>query len=193
MKYDERGLEEINKDIQLLKQKDEIDRKLEFYKETLYGLEAMYNFIDERIERGYITSKSKLFGFIPILTRNVLDSYDLGKLKVEKHQLKAEVASKQNFYTQWLSRKHEYEKRIEEITKECEENFDELMKKAEEVAIKNLRLAQTMERYWKEEEEKPHDQITKNEFYMFVRREVSNRKQYGGKNKNRSSKLSVSK
>lgn len=178
IKKDNREIEEIDKDVRLLSQKPEIDRKLAFYKGTMLAIEEMFNSIEERIERGYLTEKSLLLGFIPIKTKKILDSYDIGKLRVEKHELEAEVFAKKGFYQQWISRSKEYEVRFEELTLECNTHFLDTFEKAKEVAIKNIRLAQAMDRY---EKEGNADQKTRNEFYLFIRKEVTNHFDYGKK------------
>jgi len=175
IKKDNREIEEIDKDVRLLKQKPEIDRKLAFYKGTMFAIQDMYEKIQERIDTGYLIEKSTIFGFIVIKTKKNLDGYDIGKLKVEKHELEAEVFAKQGFYEQWMKRSKEYEARFEEVSLECNEHFDEMLAKAKEVAAKNqLRLAQTIKLYEDDAKEKQPSQKTKNEFYLYMRREVTN-------------------
>lgn len=175
IKRDNRDIEEIDKDVRLLKQKPEIDRKLAFYKGTMFAIQDMYNKIEERINTGFLVEKSMVLGFIPIKTKKYLDGYGLGKLKLEKHELEAEVFAKQGFYEQWIKRSQEYEARFEEVSLECNENFDTMLEKAKEVAAKNqLRLAQTIKRYEDDAKEEQPSQKTKNEFYLYMRREVTN-------------------
>ncbi len=173
IKKDNREVEEINKDVALLKQKPEIDRKINFYKETMFAIEQMYKTIEERIERGYVLEKSTILGIITVRTKKILDSYEIGKLKVEKHELEAEVFAKQEFYRQWLERSKEWEVRFEQITLECNEHFETLLAKAKEIAEGGqIRLAQTINKFEKSEDIK--DQKSKNDFYLYMRREVTN-------------------
>jgi predicted adenine nucleotide alpha hydrolase (AANH) superfamily ATPase len=170
---DNRTVEEINADVKLLSQKPEIDRKLAFYEGTMYAIEKMFNNIDDRINKGYLYEERTIFGFIKIKVKKFLDEYDIGKLEVEKHELEAEVFAKQGFYKQWLNRSKEYETRFEEITLECNEHFDDMFEKAKEIAVKHgqLRLGTTIQQW--EKEENP-DQKKKNDFYLYMRREVTN-------------------
>jgi hypothetical protein len=173
IKKDTRDEEEIAKDRRLLEAKPEIDRKLAFYKGTMLAIEKMFNSIEERIKRGYITETSTFLGIFKVKTKKFLDEYDLGKLEVEKYELEAEVFAKTSFYEQWLKRSKDYEVRFEEITLECNEHFDETLLKAKDIALNfaQIRLGQTIERYEKEDK---HDQKTKNEFYLYLRKEVTN-------------------
>ena len=53
--------------------------------------------------------------------------------------------------------------------------FDETLAKAKEVAAKGqIRLQHTIERYEKEGEDKKHPQSEKNDFYMYMKREITN-------------------
>ena len=85
---DNRTVKKIKQDNALLKQGDEIFRKVDFYKDTLKALGDMHGVIDERISKGYILTKVWVLGFIPVSKRLILDSYAIGKLSIEKIELK---------------------------------------------------------------------------------------------------------
>lgn len=173
---DNRTEEEIKQDIALLGQSDEIDRKLKFYEGTMLAIQDIYDKIEERIKRGYLLEERSFLGIFKIKVKKFLDSYDIGKLQLEKHDLEAEVFIKKGFFTIWKKRKAEYDQRFEEISRECNEKFEETLEKAKDVAAKGqIRLQHTIDRYNKEEEENgKHGQKEKNDFYMYMRKEITN-------------------
>lgn len=173
---DNRSEEEIKNDIALLGQGEEIDRKLKFYEGTMLASQDVYDKIEERINRGYTLEERSFLGIFKIKVKKIFDSYDIGKLRLEKHELEADVFIKQGFFKIWKQRKSEYEKRFEEISRECNEKFDETLVKAKEVSkTGQIRLQQTIERYEKEESQNgKHSQKDKNDFYMYMRKEITN-------------------
>ncbi len=164
-------IEQVKKDGALFKQKAETDRKIEYYTDTLDAITQQQEGIGKRLEKGYTESKYKVFGFIPVSKKLFLDDYDQGRLINERVELVMEMFVKQRYLKMWTERDEEYQVRFEEITKECEEYFDGLLNKAKEIADKyNLRLADGIEKYSNPD----NNQKIKNEFYLYLKVEVSN-------------------
>ena len=173
---DNRTEDEIKKDIALLGQGEEIERKLRFYEGTMLAIQDIYDKIEERIKRGYTLEERTFLGIFKVKVKKFLDSYDIGKLRLEMHDLEAEVFIKKGFFKIWKKRKAEYDQRFEEIARECNEKFEETLAKAKEVArTGQIRLQHTIERYEKEEADNgTHSQKEKNDFYMYMRKEITN-------------------
>lgn len=178
LRNDNQTVEEVKELVALFKQKPEIDRKVTFFKESLLALDNQLDNLQDRISRGKREIKYSFFG-LPITSVERLDSYEIGKLRLEKLQIENDMFSKKQYYELWLQRSKEYEVKYEETTKECNEYFDAMLKKANEVSEKNFRLADGIDKY----SNPNNDQKLKNEFFLYMKREVSNFYKYGKENK----------
>ena len=69
----------------------------------------------------------------------------------------------------WLSRGKEYDDKFNILSKDCNDNFDEVQNKAKELAEKNVKLKSHIEKY--EKEENPSQRL-KNEYYLLIKYEV---------------------
>jgi len=165
----------------LFRQKDEIFQKVKFYENTLLNLEKLFEAIQERIKKGGIIQTYKIFGFIPIVKKIKLDKTDIARLNIELFEIEDEVWQKKQYFEMWLKRKKEYEVKFDEITRECNQAYDALLKEATDVvAPENPRLALTLRDY----KNPDNDQKLKNEFYLYMKQEVNNYYNYGkGKRK----------
>lgn len=171
--------EESKQIANLLKQKPEIDSKLKYYTGVLKANEAVYNSIQDRLERGYTKETYRILG-IPVSKRIMLDELDRAELEKKMLEIDQQVFAQKQYYEMWLKRSKEYENKFDEITRECNENYDEIYEAAQKVAESNIRLRTTINQY----ENPDNDQRIKNEFYLYIKQEVENARTYsGGKTK----------
>lgn len=134
-----------------LRDKDEIDHKTEYWKNTLILLSELTEAIDKKIE-------------------SETEDYEKIKLKLEKIDVKDKIFSVKGFYEMWLDRSKEYDKKFEMVTKNCNENFDATFEKFKELAKNNLLLTSWLTK-WENEPEKT--QRLKNEFYALISYEIT--------------------
>lgn len=140
-----------------LQQKTEIDQKVNYYKSILKAFEELNSAIDEKIAL--------------LETKGDADSkYQKNKLIIEKLETENATFDKKKFFEMWLKRSKEYDEKFEKITKECEEEFDITLDKAKEISKNNIKLKTYIENF--EKQENPEQKL-KNEFYLFLKYEVS--------------------
>jgi len=154
---------------ELLKTKPQIDQKLNYFKELLMSQDDLHQALQKRLKKGKVSSWSYLFGFIPIKTNKVLDELEKSRLRQELIHVQDTVFSNQQYYENWVASGKDYDFKMDEITRECNEEWDGLMVKAKEITS-NDRLAKEISEYKNEK----NDQRIKNEFYLFVKQEVNN-------------------
>jgi hypothetical protein len=169
------SLDEINQTVSLLKQKPEIDQKISYYKTVLKSTAQLVDSISERIKKGYTREVFKLLG-IGVVKRCMLDAYDIAKLEIEKIEAEARLFAQQNYFEMWLSRSRDYEVKFDEITRECNLNYDHIVNEASQIT-ENIRLQNTMAKFSNTD----NDQRIKNEYYLYLKQEVENAAQYGRK------------
>lgn len=133
-----------------LREKDEIDQKTSYWKNTLILLSELTEAIEEKIE-------------------SETDNYKKIKLKLEKIDVEDRIFSVKGFYEMWLETSKEYDKKFEMVTKQCNENFDQAFEKFKELAKNNLLLTSWLTK-WENEPEKT--QRLKNEFYALISYEI---------------------
>lgn len=136
-----------------LKQKEEIDQKLDYYKSILKSYEDLQQSIDKKIE----SLES--------------DSYEAAKLRIEKIETVNTIFEKKKFFEMWLKRSTEYDRKFALITEDYNKHFDSLLFQARQIASNNLRISQILERYDKEDKENL-DQKALNELYLLLKYEV---------------------
>lgn len=140
-----------------LQQKTEIDQKVNYYKSILKAFEELNSAIDEKIAL--------------LETKEDADSkYQKNKLIIEKLETENATFDKKKFFEMWLKRSKEYDEKFEKITKECEEEFHITLDKAKEISKNNIKLKTYIENF--EKQENPEQKL-KNEFYLFLKYEVS--------------------
>lgn len=162
----------------IMQTKPQTDQMVDFYKENLLINEEIFESLGERIDLGYTVSKSLLLGFIPIKTKKVLDSLDVSRLKMERNDVKNIVSNNKQYYQSWLDRRADYDLRMDSIIRECNDNFDGMLKKASEVET-NPQLHQVIKEYNNPE----NNQEMKVQFYLYIRMEVNNSIVYAKKTK----------
>jgi hypothetical protein len=140
-----------------LQQKTEIDQKVNYYKSILKAFEELNSAIDRKIAL--------------LETKEDADSkYQKNKLIIEKLETENATFDKKKFFEMWLKRSKEYDEKFEKITKECEEEFHITLDKAKEISKNNIKLKTYIENF--EKQENPEQKL-KNEFYLFLKYEVS--------------------
>lgn len=145
--------------------KKEIEDKLKYYKAHLQVTANAITAIDQ-IVSGYGTDYS---GLNPKVVLEICE-YSMRKLELE-----IKMETQKNFIEMWLQRSMEYDSKMGKITEECNQHFEETVKKAREVAKTNLRLQAAMNNYDKSNNE---DQLVKNEYWLYITKEIQNREEY---------------
>jgi hypothetical protein len=167
------SIDETNQTISILQQKPEIDQKISYYKSVLKSTAELIESIGDRIKLGYTIEKYRILG-ISIVKRVILDTYDIATLEIEKLESEAKLFAQKNYFEMWLSRSRDYEVKFDEITRECNLNYDKMFEEAYSIK-ENIRLQTTMAKFSNPD----NDQRIKNEFYLFLKQEVENAAQYG--------------
>jgi len=169
--------EESMKLAQILESKNQTEQKLKHYKDLLVNSQKIHESIQKRIEAGKTSSTSWIFGIIPVFKSSALDDLDIAKLEKELIEIEDTVFNQQQYYEAWMSRKRDNDAVVDEITRECNQNFDEVLEKAKKITS-NPRLVSELANYKNDD----NDQRIKMEFYLFLKQEINNNDVY---NKNR--------
>jgi hypothetical protein len=151
-------------------------RKKAYYEGIMLANEELYNSIQKRIKKGGTITKAFIFGFIPVITKHKLDDTDISRLNVELQEIENKIYSQQQYYEHWLKAVKDYETRMDGVTRECNQQFDEVLKKAKEIK-QNMRLQEGIANYKNED----NDQQLKNEYYLYLKQEVNNHEVHKGK------------
>lgn len=141
-----------------LKQKEEIDQKLEYYKSILKAYEDLGQAIDRKIESLYDKTDGA-------------SEYELAKLRIEKLDTANTLYEKKKYFEMWLKRSTEYDRKFALITEDYNKNFESILNQARSLASSNMRLSQIIERYENEDKDKL-DQKALNELYLLLKYEV---------------------
>lgn len=169
------SIQETEQLVELLKQKPEIDEKINYYKGVLKSVDAQIKSIKKRIERGYTKEIFKMF-FLPVTKRVMLDEYDIAKLEIEGLEAENKLFYQKQYFENWLSRSRDYDVKYAEIKADCEANYDSVILAGVEVAKSNIRLQSVMSKY--AESNPTDDQKIKIEYFLYVKKEVENNKQH---------------
>ena len=152
----------------IIEEKPQTDEQHRYYKQGLITLSEIHEAIQDKIDLGVECYESKILGIIPIKTVKVLDNLDIARLKMDLLDNNRNVFNYKQYFEQWNRRKKEDDIEIDKITRECNSELDNLLKKAENTS--NPRLMQGIADYKNPE----NDQMRKNLFYLFVKMEVNN-------------------
>jgi hypothetical protein len=155
-----------------LKQKEEIDQKVEYYKSILKAHEDLELAIQKRIKS--MNTRAGIRSVFSFLTKpnNHTDDYDKQKLIIEQLEVANVLYEKKKFFEMWLKRSSEYDRKFALITEEYNKNFPTLLEKARELSGSHLRIAQILDRYDKEADSIASDQKALNELYLLLRYEI---------------------
>lgn len=168
------SVEETIQTAKLLEQKAEIDAKIKYFKGVLKATGSLINAIDNRIKR-YSDSISDS---TPEKC-SMFDEYDIAKLELEKLEVESKLYFQTNYYQDWLQRKKEYDVKYAEVLKDCELNYDSILKGCMEIRKTNPILNDTMNRY--EASEKKDDIKIKSEYYLYLKQNVQNHVKFSKK------------
>lgn len=133
-----------------LQQKDEIDQKLNLYKNII----KTYDDLSKAIDNKLLTEK---------------DEYVKCKLTIEQLETDDKVYSMKQFFEMWLGRSADYNKKFATIIEDCEKNFAEVEAEARLLCDKNLPLKTAMAQF--DATENPSQRI-KIEYYALLKFEV---------------------
>jgi len=142
-----------------LKQKEEIDQKVEYYKSILKAHEDLG-----------VAIKAKILAIDECF--DVDNVYNKQKLVIEELETSNALFEKKKFFEMWLKRSTEYDRKFALITEEYNKNFTTLLEKARDLSYQHLRIAQILHRYDKEAESIASDQKALNELYLLLRYEI---------------------
>ncbi len=144
-----------------LKDKEQIDLKINFFKTMLKAYEDLAEVIDKKVL--FIDS-------IELSQKSLDDIYEKNKLILEKLEIQSSSFNKKQFFEMWLKRSADYQQKFAMITAECNEKFDEVEAQAKEIALGNIKLKSYMDKYDKEENK---EQRIKNEYYLLLKYEIT--------------------
>lgn len=174
-------VEDISQEIaeleSLISSKAQTDKQIDMYQNILKFNSELFDSIQVRLSVGYVKQKSYVLGFIPIVSKIPLDVLDVSRLKLEMEDIKDTVYNNKQYFEQWLTRRKEYEQRMDEITRECNSSFDEAMKRAKEITY-NPRLVDAIKNYGS----KDNSQEDKNVFYLYLKKEINSADIHKSKN-----------
>jgi hypothetical protein len=140
----------------------ETKEKVYFYSEVI---EAEKTLIDE-----YDKRQSSIF----------VSKIQKAKDRVEIIRLKNGLIQKERIYKSYLDRKDKYEKWLDEMAIEVENNFQDIINSAKEIST-NIRLHDGIKKF-----ESLADKNTlqdRVEFYLFLKQEILNHEKFGKKKK----------
>lgn len=165
--------EEIEKLVSMIEGKAEAEHKVKYYKNLLLVSEEIYDKIQLRINAKRKVAIHFVLGFIPIITINRLDGMDVALLKRELIEIEDTVFTQKNYYENWLDRVREYNEKMEEITMECNANFDNVLEEAKQITY-NIILQTAIQNY----NNPTNDQEKKNIFFLTMQKHILNSKVY---------------
>ena len=139
----------------------ETKEKIKFYSEVI---EAEKTLISE-----YQKRKNSFF----------VSKIQKAKDKIEIVKLESGINQKMRIYQSYLDRKLQYEKWLDEMAIEVQNEFDNVLAEAKEIKS-NIRLQQAIEKF--ENYDNKNTLQSKVEFYLYLNQEIINNKTYG-KNK----------
>lgn len=151
--------------------REETNTKVDYFKYVLEGLGELHESINDTIEKGSKKSKYLIMGLIPVFKKSKLSKEEIARLKVEQSEIEYNVYNKKKYYEQWLKRLNDIDLAIDEVTRECNDNFDKMLEDAKKLTY-NLRLMGEIKNYNKDEA----TQDVKNAFYLFLKIEILNSK-----------------
>jgi len=117
-----------------------------------------------------------ILGFIPVKSKKILDGLEISRLKMEMNDISNTVFNQKQYFENWKQRKEDYEIRMDKITRECNEHFDETLKKAKEITA-NPQLQQVISEYSNPD----NDQDMKNQFFLYLKQNINNSQVFGNK------------
>lgn len=160
----------------MMASKPQTDQMVDFYKNNLIINEETYESLKLRISVGHTVVKHLVFGLIPIKSKKILDSLGISRLKMEMNDISNTVFNNKQYYQSWLDRKKDYDLRMDGVIRECNDNFEAVLKKAKAVTT-NPQLPQVIKDY----KNPNNDQEMKVQFYLYIKLQVNNSEVHGKK------------
>lgn len=139
----------------------ETKEKIKFYSEVIEAEKTLISEYKKR-ENSFFVSKIQK-----------------AKDKIEIVKLESGINQKVRIYQSYLDRKLQYEKWLDEMAIEVQNEFDNVLAEAKEIKS-NIRLQQAIEKF--ENYDNKNTLQSKVEFYLYLNQEIINNKTYG-KNK----------
>lgn len=158
----------------LLQAQPQVKQKIEYYKGVLKANDKLHKALQKKQKRGYSLSLNLVLGIIPIIKLEFLGDVGKAELGVEIQNVENTVYNQQQYYEHWLQNSKEYSNRMDAITRECNQDFDDILNKAKQIKG-NPRVVNGIANY----KNPDNDQQLKNEYYLFLKQEVNNA-QVGG-------------
>ena len=138
---------------------NEIEQKIDYYKSIIKAFDDLSGYYNQKIE-----------AMSNIENPTVDNLIEIAKIKIEKLNLDSSVYEKKKFFEHWLKRKAEYDKKFEILTKECNENFEQVESKAKSIAEKNIKFKSFIDKFAQEQNV---TQKIKNEYYLMLKYEIT--------------------
>lgn len=176
MKKSETTNDEVLQLAELIKIKPQAEQKVKYYKNLLQVCEEIYEKIQERIKARRKISIHFVLGFMPVITIQRLDGATIAFLKKKMIKIEDSVFTHKQYYENWLNRVREYDEKMEEITIECNANFDMVLEEAKKLTY-NVRLQAAIQAY----NNPNNNQEIKNQFFFYLKKEVLNSKVFNKK------------
>src|SRR3990167_1017276 len=158
---------------ELLASKEQIEHFINYYKAQHEANKKIYETLQVKIELGYIETKSLLFGFIPVVKKQVLGELGIKQYQKELINIENNQHINQKHYNFYLQQNAIIDAKIDKITIELNKNFDTVLEQAK--TINNPRLSATINTY----DDKNTTTIEKIAFYEYLKQEINNSLVYG--------------
>jgi len=139
----------------------ETKEKIKFYSEVIEAEKTLINEYKKRKNSFFVSKIQK------------------AKDTIEIVKLESGINQKVRIYQSYLDRKLQYEKWLDEMAIEVQNEFDNVLAEAKEITS-NIRLQQAIEKF--ENFDNKNTLQSKVEFYLYLHQEIINNKNYG-KNK----------
>ena len=136
----------------------ETKEKVSFYKEIIEAEQELIEAYTKRQSSPFVFASTK------------------AKEKAEIIKLRNAILQKQKVYESYLRRKTEYEKWLDEMAIEVQNQFDSVLAEAKEIKS-NIRLQQAIEKF--ENYDNKNTLQSKVEFYLYLHQEIINNKTFG--------------
>lgn len=107
----------------LIQEQQKSEHVVNNYKNHLIVSERLYEAIKKRIETGYIKTKTVVLGFIPIVSKNILDTLDIQRLELELVEIENTIYNNKKMFEMWLGIKQDNERALDEETRK--QNYTE--------------------------------------------------------------------
>ena len=98
--------------------------------------EELYNSIQHRLKKGGTISVSFVLGFIPVITYNRFGKLEKARLNVELQDIENKIYVQQQYFENWLRTTKDYANKIDQVTREWNQQFDNVLEAAKKIKSK---------------------------------------------------------